>query len=448
MRILHYFLGFPPYRSGGLTKFAYDLMVSQAKNNDDVFALWPGKIKFFYDKVSIKKRKSINGVESFELINPLPVPLDEGILYVEKYTKKCDEMVYRKFLESIEPDVIHIHTLMGLHQEFVAIAKKLNIKTVFTTHDYFGICPKVTLFKNGNVCDCDNNCIDCVNCNKTALSINKIKLMQAPIYRKFKNNFFVAKLRKKHRQKFLETNSNISLRDPSYVEESEKYIRLRNYYLEIFNSIDLFHFNSTQTKEIYNRYFRPNKSKVISITHQNIEDNRNLNTWKYTGKLRISYLSPPNTFKGYNLLCEVLDYLWKKGKRDFELNLYSSVYNKKDYMKIHEEGYTYDQLPEIFNNTDILVAPSIGYETYGFTVLEALSFGVPVLISNRVGAKDIVKNSGIIIDFENISNFRQILETLDSSKLSHLRDNIVNLELPLWQDFLKEIYSLYKEEFN
>ena len=57
MRILHYFLGFPPYRSGGLTKFAYDLMVSQAKNNDDVFALWPGKIKFFYDKVSIKKGK-------------------------------------------------------------------------------------------------------------------------------------------------------------------------------------------------------------------------------------------------------------------------------------------------------------------------------------------------------------------------------------------------------
>ena len=51
MRILHYFLGFPPYRSGGLTKFAYDLMVSQAKNNDDVFALWPGRLNSFMTKL-------------------------------------------------------------------------------------------------------------------------------------------------------------------------------------------------------------------------------------------------------------------------------------------------------------------------------------------------------------------------------------------------------------
>ena len=31
MKILHYALGFPPYRSGGLTKMCIDLMVQQAK---------------------------------------------------------------------------------------------------------------------------------------------------------------------------------------------------------------------------------------------------------------------------------------------------------------------------------------------------------------------------------------------------------------------------------
>ena len=30
------------------------------------------------------------------------------------------------------------------------------------------------------------------------------------------------------------------------------------------------------------------------------------------------------------------------------------------------------------DETDIMVAPSIWYETFGFTVLEALSYGVPV----------------------------------------------------------------------
>ena len=28
MRVLHYTLGFPPYRSGGLTKYALDLMLA------------------------------------------------------------------------------------------------------------------------------------------------------------------------------------------------------------------------------------------------------------------------------------------------------------------------------------------------------------------------------------------------------------------------------------
>lgn len=33
---------------------------------------------------------------------------------------------------------------MGLHCEFVDAAKELGIKTIFTSHDYFGLCPKVT----------------------------------------------------------------------------------------------------------------------------------------------------------------------------------------------------------------------------------------------------------------------------------------------------------------
>ena len=44
MRILHYALGFPPYRSGGLTKWCVDLMVQQAKEGHEVAMLWPGKM--------------------------------------------------------------------------------------------------------------------------------------------------------------------------------------------------------------------------------------------------------------------------------------------------------------------------------------------------------------------------------------------------------------------
>lgn len=145
MKILHYALGFPPYRTGGLTKYCTDLMLTQAEQGHEVALLWPGQISMIKKQTEIHKEKSWNGIESFEIINPLPVSLDEGILDVEAYTKKTDEAVYLEFLQDYAPDAIHIHTLMGLHKEFIHATNELGIRTVFTTHDYFGLCPKVFL---------------------------------------------------------------------------------------------------------------------------------------------------------------------------------------------------------------------------------------------------------------------------------------------------------------
>lgn len=175
MRILHYFLGFPPYRTGGLTKYAFDLMNSQAEMGEKVAALWPGRMRLFHSGVSVERKRDVGQIENYELINPLPIPLDEGISSQEIYTKSCDKTVYQSFLSKICPDVIHIHTLMGLHREMIVAASEMGIRTVFTTHDYFGICPKVTLYRQGAACEQDHNCEDCVQCNRHALSVKDRK---------------------------------------------------------------------------------------------------------------------------------------------------------------------------------------------------------------------------------------------------------------------------------
>ena len=52
-------------------------------------------------------------------------------------------------------------------------------------------------------------------------------------------------------------------------------------------------------------------------------------------------------------------------------------------------------MQHVFDQIDLLVVPSIWQETFGFVVLEALSYGVPVVISENVGAKDIlIRNPG------------------------------------------------------
>ena len=45
MKILHYSLGFPPYRTGGLTKYCIDLMLTQNEQGFETALLWPGRIR-------------------------------------------------------------------------------------------------------------------------------------------------------------------------------------------------------------------------------------------------------------------------------------------------------------------------------------------------------------------------------------------------------------------
>lgn len=438
MKILHYALGFPPYRTGGLTKYCIDLMLTQVEQGHEVALLWPGEIHFILKKTKIKERNHWNGIRNFELIDPLPVSLDEGIIEIEAYTKRVNESVYLNFLRMYMPDVIHIHTLMGLHKEFLDVAKQLKIKTVFTTHDYFGICPIVTLYHDGCVCDDDHDCLDCVKCNQTALGLKKIEILQSPIYRRLKNTKTVKMLRNCHRQKYFESSENKQTENENCVRTAEEYRKLREYYISMLNMIDFIHFNSSVTEMVYNRYFHPKNSAVISITHRDIKDHRIKKNFDHDA-LRITYLGPAKPFKEFQFLIGVLDELWKETPGMFELHIYTNTNVEKEYITHRQDGYPYSQLEKIFDKTDLLIVPSQWYETFGFTVLEALSYGVPVMVTNKVGAKDLVQ----YIDPAFICVNKEL--NLDKIKLEEFssevcRRNIIKTEM-LHEKEMEKVYQ-------
>lgn len=446
MKVLHYFLGFPPYRTGGLTKYACDLMESQAEQGKQVAALWPGQMYLLYSKVFIKKRNNIGFIESYELINPLPIPLDEGINQITSYMKCSDKTVYEKFFAEMRPDVIHIHTLMGLHHEFIVAARRLGIRTVYTTHDYFGICPKVTLYHNGTACDQDHNCEDCIVCNRCALSVKKIWIMQSPIYRYLKDSFLVKLLRKHHRRAYFKEEKipDISLKDEERLQYRQGYQQLRRYYLDMLSEIDMIHFNSTVSQEIYNRFMTPKNSRIISIMHKDVRDNRTVNNWEPGEFLKMAYLSPVRPAKGFFILKNVLDQIWNDGFQDFKLKIFAPVSVPSPYMVVKEAGFQYKQLKDIFADTDILIVPSIWYETFGFTVLEAVSYGVPVIVSDHVGAKDIIGGGGIVVEAGSEIALKEAITSLTWGKLAEMRKSIqTTTVIKTWEDFLRENDVLY-----
>lgn len=303
MKILHYALGFPPYRSGGLTKFCVDLMVQQAKDGHTVAMLWPGQMGFLSKKVSIKKHENVKlsgrNIQSFEVINPLPVSFDEGIVDIKAFTEKVEKNIYVALLDKFQPDVIHIHTLMGLHKSFLEAGKEKKIRLVFTAHDFFPICPKVTMFRRGAICDCVQEYGSCGACNTTALSIAKIKILQSPLYRAMKDSLIVKKIRKRHRDGYLSESTVDYAVKP--VGTAEDYKKLRNYYYSLLKLMDVIHYNSSITKKVYESVFELPNSCVIPVTHSDIKDHRRIK--ECSGDfLRIRYLGPQGGAKGFFFL--------------------------------------------------------------------------------------------------------------------------------------------------
>jgi glycosyltransferase involved in cell wall biosynthesis len=455
MKILHYALGLPPYRSGGLTKYSVDLMKSQVNEGQQIFLLFPGHFTF-NKKTKIKQVTLFKGIQVFELINPLPVSLLGGINKPEAFMRTVNPHdVYKSFLEKIQPDIIHIHTLMGIHKEFFLAAKELNIKVIYTSHDYFGICPKVNLIDyKGKICTDFGDGAKCVVCNKNAYGFPLIYLMQSRIYRTLKESNFVKILRQSKKEKIMKQENSITKSDEIINrEQAIKYKQLREYYLDIFNNIDYFHFNSNITKNEYKKFIDV-AGEVLPITHNNIQDRRIQRDYKNDGCLKITFLGPLDKYKGFPLLRQALNILLKKGQTNWHLNIYGNtnlvLLNDREKSQITFHGrYKYDDLGKIFNKTDIMVIPSVWKETFGFIGLEALSYGVPVLVSEHVGFQDIIEDgvTGIIFKADPIE-LANILEQLihDRGILEKINRNICQQDFPYTMDVhVQKIQLMYKK---
>lgn len=414
MKILHYSLGFPPFRTGGMTKYCMDLIEAQGKEGDSVSLLYPGKYSWINPNVHIKKgalyRISDEIVcQGYELINPMPVPLVDGIsdtthFMCEKKDKRIEEFFWKnKF------DILHIHTLMGLPQELVKVVKKNNIKVVFSTHDYFGLCPKTSFVYGKEVCPHMDNCSLCEKCNKNALTINKIKFLQSNFYKVIKQTSIVKKLRRKHIKDINSTYQNFEKDD--FGEDkttSDKYVLLRKYYTDILSAVDAIHYNSTNTKRIYNQFVKGAQEFVITITNKEIEEHREKKKVP-SQDIRIGYLGPQSVRKGFYVLLSCMDCLYEKYK-NIKLVVYNG-YCQREYIESNLP-YTYDKLGNVMESLDFLIVPSVCYETFGFTVIEALSYGVPVIVSGSVGARDVIEEGKNGYVFETEDELYRIIENI------------------------------------
>lgn len=428
MRILHYTLGFPPARSGGLVGYAIDVMNEQINQGNEVYALFPGGLNFINRKMQIKSG-SFSNIKTFELINSLPLPIFGGIKTPADFMVPTSKMLFINLLKKIKPDVIHIHTLMGIPKEFFSAAKSEGITIVFTSHDYFGLAPDPSFYYNKKSYDQDNTDAYWKKASENAYSTKKLRIFQLKFYPVIRKLIKKIKTISSKKQERFQKNSNFN--DNNDIPDSE-YKLLRNYYKDIFSLIDKYHFNSTVAKKVYENNLEelPKKEyKIISITNKDIYTHQKVLFKTESKKIRIAYVGPNEYFKGFYefiKLSKLLD------AEKYEFHTYG--YNVASSIEgiVQHGKYNRNQIANIYRNIDVLVVPSKWKETFGLVALEGKAYQTPVFISNNVGSKDL---------FESANRFNMIEELTEKiEKYTYLKQgkHVKNIT-----EHVEELLSFY-----
>lgn len=436
MRILHYGLGYQPERTGGLVKYATDLMEEQVKQGHEVAYLFPGRINIFNSSTKIKESKMrITGVTSFEIINSLPLAVFGGIKNPEKFQSKVDHSIYSNLLDDFRPDVIHVHSLMGIHKEFFEVCTEKKIKIIYTSHDYFGLSPNPTFYFNGKSWDEENDLNFWLNVSQGALGLKKIKILQIPFYsnirdiiKKFKKSSF-------QKEKHFKTMEN----DDFSINYQESFKELINYYQGIFKLVTFFHFNSNISKKVFERNLveKNFNYEVLPISNSTISGGKKHIELDMSKVKKITYIGQYAEFKGFYDFIELAESCQDKNIQfeiygeNIDIALPSNVINKGRFSSNEKE--------RVFGDIQLLIIPSRWKETFCFLALESLDYNCPVLLSDNVGAKEIIPKDFI----KNIEEIFSFINGSENSPVAHRFD----IELPRFHEHVNILNKLYEKKY-
>jgi len=446
MRIIHYIIGVPPYRHGGASKYALDLALEQSKSHN-VFLLFPGDTLKWGNQSYISRKSDVQGIPCFNIQNPVVSPLLFGMKdanSILNHPKFLSDKDLERFYEETKPDIVHLHTLMGIPEVLLLFWKKKNVKIVLTSHDYYGICSKVNLINyKSELCE-EPGGEQCATCNQKSKDYWFLKLCNSSVFLKYKYllpikaTHLIDLNQKPDDELFSCTQSQISDFD-----------LLIKYYKNLFTLIDFIHFNSEVAKETYLKYCKVNKFRVVPITTNKIQDRRTVKLFDIN-QIRLGFVGSVSKYKGFPMLKSVLAELYSNRISNFTLDVWEDGLDgiDKDYPFIKYNGkYTDDQLKDVFSQMDLLIVPSIWKETFSLVTLEALSFGTPVLVSENVGAKIIINRYDEQFVFSGKNELKAFFEKIahNISLLQNFNDKIKNAQWDYSMSFhstkILDIYS-------
>ena len=426
MRVLHYALGLPPIRTGGLVEYSLSLMERQSQLGVEVSLLYPAGFSLLSPDTHIRYANSFKktGIETYRLVNSLPLPLFGGVKKPADFMKPENEAILIKNLKEIRPDLIHIHTLMGLPLEFFLAAKKLEIPLVYTTHDYYGLFPTPTFYYRHQNFEEMNDARAWACVSQTALATWNLRIAQSGVYPIVRRGMhMIGKSR---------SNTAVSENDGTAAISADNiagFNALKNYYRHEFNNVDYFLFNSSITQSVFRQQLGQGiAGQVLTISNDRIPVAELPKPRRL--KKTIAFLGQNTEEKGFLDFVRLSEFLSKE-------NYIFCTYGyqpTQNYEHITQYGrYNGKQISDLLQMIDLVVVPSKWYETFSLIAAESISSGTSTIVSKTVGAKDLLPKSRVF------SSFSELLEKVRSPETF----NRINLSVPTMSEHVASLSNVY-----
>jgi glycosyltransferase involved in cell wall biosynthesis len=195
------------------------------------------------------------------------------------------------------------------------------------------------------------------------------------------------------------------------------------------------------------------QSKIVvlpnAVTSQNENTNRDYNSIK----LKLLFIARFAHNKGIHILLEAIKQLNDEGYADkLEFNLggkgplfeyYSTNFK---YANVNYMGFVSDeQLTKLYKTNDIFVFPTL-FEGMPTVVLEAMSYGMPVIVSDVGATSELVNETNGYLINRNSTNFYNLSskekQGLSDQAFSHLINNYT------WNIVSKKHFDLFYDLEN
>ncbi|MDE7401876.1 MAG: glycosyltransferase [Muribaculaceae bacterium] len=415
MRVLHYTVGLPTMRNGGSIRYAASLAQAQARLGLDVSILTAGDTLFKSGKSRIKSAIQFKGIPHFQITTPITPTLVYGSRDINKQINEpnIDDDKIKNWIKEQKIDILHVHSFQGLPLKILKLFKDCGVKIIYTTHDFTGLCLKYNFINNKGICNKKPNPNICAHCLSHAPSDFFLRLLNSKLYRLFKKAGFGKLLKKISLGKIMKENTSKPVSDNSVNLLMEKF---RGY----FSLVDTYHFNSLQTRDEFEKHLGALTGKVIHLTMPGLEDKYKPVRIEHNRPINMGYFGNKSVHKGFEFIKE----LSRQLLQDSDYNINITAFSGDTDFIIHpafktKPSFDPDNLSKILYSLDVLIVPSICLETFSLVVIEALAHGRPVIISSRVGAKDIVKQITPDFIYNSSDDLKRLLLTIsrDSSVL-------------------------------